>query len=342
MFFFFLMIRRPPRSTLFPYTTLFRSITDYTRMIAGMPLLSELSYLRYTKHIKIENEQRHLFEVNTFDHKDDVQPELRTLLINWATGLMWVIFYACVRFVCGYWIKDRVDANVLPRGLGELWSMHHHTFVCKPTTAWAHASYVKICCLTQNSSHTTYGLRPCSGVWINRNCEFKGSELTRVHCIYFNLYSFVICGEHPDLSLVHSVLHLEICLWAHIEVLQSWVLMFCCLMTPWVCWFVFSASLDGNIILWNITTLESISQINCVQNILTSIRVVSKVRVTLYFFPGLFFLIFSYFCSFMVVWGLGFWGWRLILGFWGWGFYLMGFGACGVGPSGFFGFGLSS
>src|SRR2546430_15510886 len=27
LFFFFLMIRRPPRSTLFPYTTLFRSLT---------------------------------------------------------------------------------------------------------------------------------------------------------------------------------------------------------------------------------------------------------------------------------------------------------------------------
>src|SRR2546430_14149061 len=27
-FFFFLMIRRPPRSTLFPYTTLFRSISS--------------------------------------------------------------------------------------------------------------------------------------------------------------------------------------------------------------------------------------------------------------------------------------------------------------------------
>src|SRR2546422_7966184 len=27
-FFFFLMIRRPPRSTLFPYTTLFRSLPD--------------------------------------------------------------------------------------------------------------------------------------------------------------------------------------------------------------------------------------------------------------------------------------------------------------------------
>src|SRR2546428_4558296 len=28
VFFFFLMIRRPPRSTLFPYTTLFRSSVD--------------------------------------------------------------------------------------------------------------------------------------------------------------------------------------------------------------------------------------------------------------------------------------------------------------------------
>src|SRR2546430_12557748 len=28
-FFFFLMIRRPPRSTLFPYTTLFRSVVSH-------------------------------------------------------------------------------------------------------------------------------------------------------------------------------------------------------------------------------------------------------------------------------------------------------------------------
>src|SRR2546425_4802642 len=31
LLFFFLMIRRPPRSTLFPYTTLFRSISDAAR-----------------------------------------------------------------------------------------------------------------------------------------------------------------------------------------------------------------------------------------------------------------------------------------------------------------------
>src|SRR3712207_9460432 len=31
LFFFFLMIRRPPRSTLFPYTTLFRSLKEELR-----------------------------------------------------------------------------------------------------------------------------------------------------------------------------------------------------------------------------------------------------------------------------------------------------------------------
>src|SRR2546422_7467391 len=33
--FFFLMIRRPPRSTLFPYTTLFRSLASQQRTAAG-------------------------------------------------------------------------------------------------------------------------------------------------------------------------------------------------------------------------------------------------------------------------------------------------------------------
>ena len=57
------------------------------------------------------------------------------------------------------------------------------------------------------------------------------------------------------------------------------------------------------------------------------------------YFPGFILYTFSHFCSFMVVCGLGFLGWVLELGFWGWGFQLMGFGACGVGPSGFFGVG---
>src|SRR5438876_10110313 len=44
LYFFFLMIRRPPRSTLFPYTTLFRSLwaqrpreeVDLVRMVASV------------------------------------------------------------------------------------------------------------------------------------------------------------------------------------------------------------------------------------------------------------------------------------------------------------------
>src|SRR2546427_12964162 len=36
MFFFFLMIRRPPRSTLFPYTTLFRSLERPPEILPAM------------------------------------------------------------------------------------------------------------------------------------------------------------------------------------------------------------------------------------------------------------------------------------------------------------------
>src|SRR2546423_10814409 len=41
LYFFFLMIRRPPRSTLFPYTTLFRSIL---RALAGRSAAFRLQY----------------------------------------------------------------------------------------------------------------------------------------------------------------------------------------------------------------------------------------------------------------------------------------------------------
>src|SRR6266705_4912700 len=36
--FFFLLIRRPPRSTLFPYTTLFRSPVYHRVLLRGLPL----------------------------------------------------------------------------------------------------------------------------------------------------------------------------------------------------------------------------------------------------------------------------------------------------------------
>src|SRR4249919_4079150 len=48
-FFFFLMIRRPPRSTLFPYTTLFRS-NIRARSPRWTPLPCRLARLRSEEH----------------------------------------------------------------------------------------------------------------------------------------------------------------------------------------------------------------------------------------------------------------------------------------------------
>src|SRR2546430_13519886 len=45
-FFFFLMIRRPPRSTLFPYTTLFRSKKGVKRVSHFWPQVSRSSAVR--------------------------------------------------------------------------------------------------------------------------------------------------------------------------------------------------------------------------------------------------------------------------------------------------------
>src|SRR2546430_4386192 len=47
IFFFFLMIRRPPRSTLFPYTTLFRSIFSQVSDIAWSREPDDVVSLRF-------------------------------------------------------------------------------------------------------------------------------------------------------------------------------------------------------------------------------------------------------------------------------------------------------
>src|SRR5256885_7432669 len=51
--FFFLMIRRPPRSTLFPYTTLFRSLNNAVAGIAeiiNLPGLVNVDFHRSEEH----------------------------------------------------------------------------------------------------------------------------------------------------------------------------------------------------------------------------------------------------------------------------------------------------
>src|SRR3712207_9000696 len=43
------MIRRPPRSTLFPYTTLFRSVDDFINLILNMFFLIFLTHRNFFK-----------------------------------------------------------------------------------------------------------------------------------------------------------------------------------------------------------------------------------------------------------------------------------------------------
>src|SRR5574343_1448363 len=61
-FFFFLMIRRPPRSTLFPYTTLFRSFTPF--------LLNSIGILNLTILHQLERSEEHTSELQS--HHDIV------------------------------------------------------------------------------------------------------------------------------------------------------------------------------------------------------------------------------------------------------------------------------
>src|SRR3712207_9400898 len=53
-YFFFLMIRRPPRSTLFPYTTLFRSTGKRHPLLltAGEFLRTPLGEVRHVHHVE--------------------------------------------------------------------------------------------------------------------------------------------------------------------------------------------------------------------------------------------------------------------------------------------------
>src|SRR5476651_2829703 len=49
-FFFFLMIRRPPRSTLFPYTTLFRSPLKASKRETSLKMRSHWNLERSEEH----------------------------------------------------------------------------------------------------------------------------------------------------------------------------------------------------------------------------------------------------------------------------------------------------
>src|SRR5258708_39714074 len=65
--FFFLMIRRPPRSTLFPYTTLFRSISSRPSRLRPCRLRSKQSDI-FPPSSSSRRSEEHTSELQSPDH----------------------------------------------------------------------------------------------------------------------------------------------------------------------------------------------------------------------------------------------------------------------------------
>src|SRR5260370_20177610 len=65
--FFFLMIRRPPRSTLFPYTTLFRS--------APVDVFGDLGQVEVAEHAAAQGARRH-GSLRSEEHTSELQSHL--------------------------------------------------------------------------------------------------------------------------------------------------------------------------------------------------------------------------------------------------------------------------
>src|SRR5260370_9042407 len=77
------MIRRPPRSTLFPYTTLFRSGKRLGEILVGMAVITQTDLERYMR-VQIEESVFYLFTwtQGTFNFEADVRPDRQAFLVS--------------------------------------------------------------------------------------------------------------------------------------------------------------------------------------------------------------------------------------------------------------------
>src|SRR2546426_8727754 len=89
-FFFFLMIRRPPRSTLFPYTTLFRSVklgerqTKRAIFCAREEAVRDVLPPEHTlgqRRAALQPRAEHYVSLPTDDRVDDLRNQPRIVLI---------------------------------------------------------------------------------------------------------------------------------------------------------------------------------------------------------------------------------------------------------------------
>src|SRR2546427_5222997 len=78
-FFFFLMIRRPPRSTLFPYTTLFRSQVLSERLLEGLGGAEEE---RLHRPLRAAERLRHVAIGEAVDPREEERRDRKSTRLN--------------------------------------------------------------------------------------------------------------------------------------------------------------------------------------------------------------------------------------------------------------------
>src|SRR2546426_2859657 len=101
------MIRRPPRSTLFPYTTLFRSVIQAERnklAIVGLDLgrsPSERSLQNIRQRIKADAEIEYSFIAGSHTHQDRKSTRLNSshLVISYAVFCLKKKHISCKSYV---------------------------------------------------------------------------------------------------------------------------------------------------------------------------------------------------------------------------------------------------
>src|SRR3990170_958573 len=128
-FFFFLMIRRPPRSTLFPYTTLFRSNDTATTEIYTLSLqTSSISVVAVSLDRKSTrlNSSHQIISYAVFFLKNKEECEkvpvaqlsriTNRVLITGGSGFLgrWLQGVAAERFECVFFISSDADSPFSP------------------------------------------------------------------------------------------------------------------------------------------------------------------------------------------------------------------------------------
>src|SRR5258707_2620209 len=103
-FFFFLMIRRPPKSTLFPYTPLFRSLQDQVRQGGTVFLTSHVLEVveRLCDRVAIIHEGNAVAE--PLDRKS-------TRLNSSHANISYAVF--CLKKKKDYTMKSRISVDIL-------------------------------------------------------------------------------------------------------------------------------------------------------------------------------------------------------------------------------------